>query len=187
LAGCTQASGPAAGSSEAAVDHKYLGKTLAEWRAQLESDNRVERLYAAVVLGEMGAPAVPVLRRALTDDDAAVRYWAAVGLRKAGQAAEPAVPDLKRVLEDRSYAVRVAAAHALWTLGERELGLDALIRCLDAPQGKARLMAVSALIAVGPDAKKALPRLRRAMKEDPDRYVVRLATTAVEMLEGLKR
>ena len=58
------------------------------------------------------------LSRLLSDPDAAVRYWAAIGLRAAG--AEGSLPSLRAALSDRSVPVKVEAAATLVALGDTQ-------------------------------------------------------------------
>ena len=72
---------------------------------------------AARALGRIGEPAVPELRRALTDADPSVRIQAAEVLARIGPEAEEAVPDLIEALDDENEEVRKAAARALGQIG----------------------------------------------------------------------
>jgi uncharacterized sulfatase len=63
--------------------------------------------------------AVPALRKALRDDDSAVRYWAALGMLMRGRDGVTAAHDeLQAALRDASPYVRVVAAEALGRYGD---------------------------------------------------------------------
>jgi len=80
------------------------------------SKDSADRARAIRGLGEREAEAdvvVPVLARALKDEDAFVRRDAARGLGRFGPAASPAVPDLRSAVRDKNQHVRQAASDAL--------------------------------------------------------------------------
>src|SRR5262249_29552986 len=81
----------------------------------------------AELASRMEPEALPGLRKALADDDSAVRYWAALGVLMRGKkGVEAAGDDVRAALKDRSPYVRVVAAEALARYG----GEDAGKRCL---------------------------------------------------------
>jgi len=160
--------GAAGGSKDAAA---FQGKTLAEWKEQLNDKSEFVRLSAAVALGECGPKAVPTLVGALNHQDATVRYWAAKGLGKAGPDAKSAIPGLIKAPNDPCESVQVVAANALWRLGEKTKGMAGLIEGTKAQSAGARLAAVNNLCLIGADAKEALPAVKEAAEVKSDDYV----------------
>jgi len=167
----------------------FQGKTIAEWRAQLGDKQETVRLSAAVALGECGPKAAPALIEELKNKDSVIRYWAARGLGKIGRpAAESAVPALAKALKDSSEVVRVSAAYALWKLGQRTDAMAALIKSLEDGSAGAKLEVVNDLCLIGPDAKEALPAVRKAAEQKSAdyvySYVIRKASTDQKIFEG---
>jgi HEAT repeat protein len=107
---------------------------------------------------------VPEQIRLLQDQDAGVRYWAAVGLQAAGRDAAPAKDALRRVLTDPSPSVQVAAAAALASLGDAEAALPILTRQLKGEQLDVALQAARALQLLGEPARPALPEMNRVLE-----------------------
>lgn len=119
-------------------------------------------LDAAETVGR-GAGELPRLRRMLSDRDAAVRYWAAIGLTAMGAAAKPAVPELRRALDDKSAPVSIAAAEALCRLNEPG-SVEALARSLESSDACVQLQAAASVWHLGDRASAAFPALRRALE-----------------------
>lgn len=118
-------------------------------------------LAAAELVGEKDA--VDRQQKLLTDPDAGVRYWAAVGLHAASQDARPAAAGLRRALADSSSAVRIEAAAALATLGEADTALDVLTTALTSADWNTALHAARTLQLLGPAAVSARPALRKQL------------------------
>jgi uncharacterized sulfatase len=116
---------------------------------------------AAALVGR--AEAVPQQIRLLADEDAGVRYWAAVGLQAAGRAAAPAEPALRKALADAAPSVRVAAAAALGALGEAAPALPVLTQELQSAQRDVALQAARALQLLGAPARPALPVMKAVL------------------------
>ncbi len=81
-----------------------------------------ERIFAAAELASLLQPqAVPALKLLMTDEDSAVRYWAALGIHMRGaEHVTAARSELRRALEDKSPHVEIAAAQALAQFGNNE-------------------------------------------------------------------
>ena len=77
------------------------------------------RIFELAELASMLQPEVlPALRKAMTDSDSAVRYWAVLGVLMRGQpAVDAARHDLRVALKDPSIDVRITAAQALGQFG----------------------------------------------------------------------
>ena len=124
----------------------------------------LERLLAAAELVGRGSPTVPRQLELLDDQDAGVRYWAAVGLHAAGGEAVPARDALRRASADRSPSVCVAAAAALAASGDTRTALPVLTRHLQDPQLDVALQAARALQMLGEPARPALPVMQRVLQ-----------------------
>jgi uncharacterized sulfatase len=112
------------------------------------------------------AGATDQLVRRLADADAAVRFWAVMGLRVRGIAAVAEHrTSLLRALEDESPSVRIAAADALTNFGEpedRERGLRVLVALADLRQANVlvAVRALNVLDGLGPKTASVLPAIR---------------------------
>lgn len=81
----------------------------------------------------------------LKDKDSAIRYWAAIGLLILKDEARPAIPQLKESIKDLSPDVVVVAAEALYYLGEKNAGLNAMLEVLKYPDVFIRTRALNAI------------------------------------------
>ena len=140
------------------------------------------RIAAAADLANRRDPAlVSRLAELLGDNDAAIRYWGAVGLGTvAGDKAvgETAAAAAGAALGDPAPWVRVAAADALCRLGHEEKALPVLIEAMKDPNEWVRLQAINALDRLDQDARPALATLKTALGDSND-YVVRVAEHAL--------
>jgi uncharacterized sulfatase len=129
--------------------------------------------------------ALPALRKALQDEDSAVRYWAALGILMRGRkGVEAAADDLRAALADSSPYVRIVAAEALARDSEADLkrALAVLVEHADADRNNvfAAMAALNALDALGSkaapvaDAIRKLPTKARAPHPRYAPYVPRL-------------
>lgn len=123
----------------------------------------------------------------LTDKDAAVRYWAVVGL--GAQGAKQAEDRRQRILEalrkafpDPSPVVRVAVADALCRLDQHAEAVPVLVEGLKHDNDWVRLAAVNVLDRLGDKARAFLPQIKAAAK-DSNPYVVRVVNHALKELE----
>jgi uncharacterized sulfatase len=142
-------------------------------------------LETAELASGMRAGALPVLRKALQDDDSAVRYWAALGILMRGQKGVKASGgELRAALEDRSPHVRIVAAEALaqHSEGDRKRCLEVLIEHANADRHDVfvAMAALNALDALGSKATpvaaaiRKLPRKARVPDPRYAPYVPRL-------------
>jgi HEAT repeat protein len=126
------------------------------------------RIAPIQALGDFGAESVaalPSLIRILRDDrDPRVRWYTAGAIAGLGPKARPAVPALLGALRSTEVAFGEPVEH-----GDRSEAVD------DCPL---RLVAATALGAIGPDAEAAVPELIRALA-DPDPRVCGEAATAL--------
>jgi len=121
----------------------------------------LRRIAETAWLMEKGVAARDELIHRLDDPDPVVRFWAANGLSYLGRAAQSADSALKQHLSDSCAEVRVAVAQALCRIGRVDLGLPALIKALDDDSPWVRLEAANAIDYLGPQARPAIPAMRR--------------------------
>jgi len=125
--------------------------------------NPIDDLLAAADAANAMDPAgLPRLLELLKAEDAAVRWWGAVGLVALGERAAPAAEVLVGALADPAPNVRVAAAEALCHLGRHDRALPVLIAALGHPTPFIRLRAMNVLDRIGPKAKPALAAMKQA-------------------------
>ena len=122
-----------------------------------------ERIFAMAELASMGGDeSIDELENGLKDEDSAVRYWAALGLRmREEQGVASARGALRSALQDSSPYVRIAAADALATYGndqDRRRALELLGAEAD-PSGEDGFASSAALFVIDGLAEKAAPLL----------------------------
>lgn len=122
----------------------------------------VARIFAAADL--VGREGVGEKQLALLgDDDAAVRYWAVVGLRAGGEKSEGIGKALEKALADSSVAVRIEAAGALIERGAGERAFAVLEAALCGDQGDASVHAARTLQLLGAKSRPALATMKRVL------------------------
>jgi arylsulfatase A-like enzyme len=128
---------------------------------------------------------IALLRSALTDSDATVRWWGATGFAMLGDRARPAAATLgKMTSADPSPQVRVAAAEAGAAAGRPDAAVAALAVLLAPEQSMpVRLQAVNALTRLGTPARAAMVPLRAMMNDETD-YLRNASQYLIETLEG---
>jgi len=169
--------------SELTIRKEKFGSEYAILR-QPGGDALNARLGKTAALASSGPFAFNELLAALSDSDAAVRYWAATGLGNLGPQAKKAQLAITKTLNDSSPAVRIAAARALCRMGAPAEGLLVLSTELSGPHQWARLQAAIALDEMDEQAKPAISALKSALKNQPNKYIVRVANRAVNELLG---
>ena len=147
----------------------------------------LERIMETAELASMEDPKnLKELISRLSDDESAVRYWAATGCAILGQQAEPAHAALENHLNDPSPSVAIASAEALYYLGEKEKSVATLSQALKSDQEMARVHALNVLKLIGEDARPALaPAKELVASKDPEdnSYDKRAALRLIEILE----
>lgn len=128
---------------------------------------QLDRCLAIVRLMEEGNLALPALERALDDDYAPARYWAAVGLGVLGADAAPAVPALERALVDRHAEIALAAAAALCRAGRPEPALPVIAHWLEHGRPIEALVAGNTADRIGEQARPIADVLRRVASAKP--------------------
>ena len=163
-------------------DAVHVGKTLGTWQSRLQSGRQIDRMLAARAIGEMAianqAGARRALVLALSHDDSAVRYWAAVAAAELDRPLEVANAVLKGLLEDEVPEVRIQAAVALIRAGDAQKALKTLEESLRHRNRGVRLHAAHAADAIGDDARPLTNALQAAVDDDFD-YVQRVARHAL--------
>ncbi|MCG8649813.1 MAG: HEAT repeat domain-containing protein, partial [Pirellulales bacterium] len=142
-----------AGESPAEVS----GRTIEQYTAKLNDDDRVVRLRALRSLAAFGEPAGQPMAGALDHQDAAMRYLAAVQLGQiGGKPLRLAAERLRQLADDKkSHAVRMAASYALCEAGQLDQHLPLLIESLSYPERGMACSAAELIGRLGPAAVKA--------------------------------
>jgi HEAT repeat protein len=126
-------------------------------KVALESDCKALRVAAAGALGQMDRSlSVPLLRAALDDEDAWVRYFAVRSLARTDYSDSTIAERLVRLAEtDPAMQVRIAAVDAL-----KSEAIPTLIKLVDSPEDDLAVAALKALGATGhSDAVSILKRV----------------------------
>jgi len=152
---------------------------------QSGSERFLRRLHAVAALaGKPRRSERSILTEALKDKNTAIRYWAAIGLGNLNQEAKPLIKELYSAINDKSAVVRIAAARALCILDKEIDALPVLIGELKNPNEWVRLGAAIILDKIGEKARPAIDALQEAMKDTENKYVVRVANHALNILLG---
>jgi uncharacterized sulfatase len=157
-----------------------------------DGDAVSKRVADVAVLASGGPSAMRGLLKALSDEDSAVRYWAATGLGNIGLPASSAAGRLKRALKDDSVVVRVAAARALGRMGDAGSALPVLTDALANGAQWERLHAAIVLDEMDEQARPAIKEMHAALKPRKGlyaggKYTVRVINRALNQLEGTQR
>jgi arylsulfatase A-like enzyme len=157
----------------------------------------MDRIFdLAMIASSRDAEKMPVLLKALDDENEAVRWWAAQGCTVLGKKASPAEKTLRARLLDDSPAVQVVAAEALVRLGHADAALPALERVLlqsDSPFSA--LQAANVIDRIGEQAQPLLPVLQERLKSLPSgkgansasAYQQRILERIVAVMKGTEK
>jgi uncharacterized sulfatase len=143
----------------------------------------IERILEVAERVGRGDGERPRLIASLRDPDAAIRYWAAVGLTAPGLDATPALGALVKALEDPVPNVRIAAAEALCRLGRPANALPVLTACLHHDNQWVRLHAAMSLVAIGDHARPVITDIKRALAGEKKVYNRAALTHSLRRLE----
>lgn len=159
------------------------GNALGELIDQLQDEDLVVRMSAAMALGNLGPrakQAIPALARVVQDsnEDHNVHRRAVQALASIGP---DAVPELINALQDGKTIVRRFAAGALG--GEGSEAVPALVAALEDEDRNVRLISVQSLGKIGPQAQDAVEPLRRAT-QDEHYSIATSATRALWLIQG---
>jgi hypothetical protein len=156
------------------------------WKDKLNIGSLQPRLLKLKELDLEGPNATHLYVKHLEDSSPVVRYWATVGLHASCRFPVDMTfvkPAMQTRLEDPSVLVRIAAAQALCEWGQEKDALPVLVEALKHPTDKVRMFAIVALDKLGEKARPALGQIK-AMEQDPDDYVKRVAKTIVNRMEN---
>ena len=151
-----------------------------------------KRVAEVAVQASAGKKALPRLVAALSDEDAAVRYWAATGLGNIGRPARSAKGKVALLLKDDSSVVRTAAARALARMGSPKPALEVLKNELKNGEQWERLHAAIVLDEMDEEARPAVKAMHEALVPRKKlyaggKYTVRVINRALNQLEGTNR
>ena len=116
--------------------------------------------------------------------DAAVRYWALIGIGNLAIKATVAQEVTRSALKDESPSVKIAAARALCHMNQPEQALPVLVQQLKSEHEWVRLNAAIVLDEIDGQARPAIQDLQAALKDKQNKYVVRVANRALNELLG---
>jgi HEAT repeat protein len=139
---------------------------------------------ALAAVGPEAGEAIPELTRIVRRQDRPTCSAAALALARMGPGAKGAVPALENLARNRGS--RVAAAVALWKLdGQVQRPLHIALMTLKGPEEprEERLLAVTLLKEMGPEAKPAVEALAAAC-DDHDPEVRRAAAEALQRVDA---
>ena len=117
-------------------------------------------------------------------EDAAVRYWGATGVGNIGDRSTGARLRMINALKDNSPSVRIAAARALAKLGDVKSALPVLEAELQGEHQWGRLAAAIVLDEMNEQGRPAIPALKKALVNQPNKYIVRVTNRALNELLG---
>ncbi|NQT32830.1 MAG: HEAT repeat domain-containing protein [Candidatus Omnitrophica bacterium] len=146
--------------------HPKTVEALIEALKILDQDVRVNAVWSLESLGQLAAPALPVLINVLNDENAEVRNFAVYAIGNIGGDPSQIIPVLTNALQDKSKDVRAAAAVSLGRFGPSAKGaVPGLIIALEDPDWVVRRNAAISLGMIGPDAKDAVRPLIEHFKD----------------------
>ena len=167
--------------AEIEIREKVVGARFDILNGKARLNKELSRVAA---LASDGESALPKLLEALGHDDAAIRYWGAIGVGNIGGAAKSGKPAMMTALKDSAPSVRIAAARALAAMGEAARALPVLQRELESEHQWGRLAAAIVLDEMDEPARPAIPALKKALVNQPNKYIVRVANRALNELLG---
>lgn len=170
--------------AEIEIQEQSSGSRYEILNSGTKSRKALSRLVEMATEASNGPQALEKLSAGLDDPDPSVRYWAATGIGNIGRAALSTLPAILNALKDTSPSVRIAAARAAAKFGETQAAIDALEQELTSDHQWGRLAAAIVLDEMDEQAKPALPALKKALKSQPNKYIVRVANRAINELEG---
>lgn len=127
-----------------------------------------------------------MLTAALDHKNEAVRYWAAISLGNNDELKThtTSIKKLNALLGDETPAVRIAAARALCKADQFEEPVTVLTKELNYENEWVRLLAAQVLDEIGDNARPAEDQLQRRIDDDSNKYVVRVANRALNVMNG---
>ena len=142
-------------------------KKYVHWRDKIKP-GLLDRLLEVKDLDLKGDDGLGEYFNLLNDKEAAVRYWAVIGvyhLSKEKSEIDRAKPVMLKLLDDESCSVRIAAAEALCVWGEEKKGLAVLVEILMNGDRIEKNYAMAAMEQLGEKARPALEVIKLNLKE----------------------
>ena len=172
------------------IEEKQAGSRYDILHDRPDSAQLLERLVTIATKASNGPDQLDDLIAGLQDENASVRYWSATGIGNIGpdvttaQAANQTRTAIKRCLTDTSPSVRIAAARAIARLGNPTAAIKILQQELVSDHQWGRLAAAIVLDEMDDEAKSATDALQGALKDQPNKYIVRVANRALNEMQG---
>ncbi|MCP4887895.1 MAG: sulfatase-like hydrolase/transferase [Planctomycetaceae bacterium] len=176
--------------AEIEIEEKQAGSRYDILHDRPDSAQLLERLVTIATQASSGPDQLDDLIAGLQDENASVRYWSATGIGNIGpdvataQAANQTRTAIKRCLTDTSPSVRIAAARAIARLGNPTAAIKILQQELVSDHQWGRLAAAIVLDEMDDEAKPATDALQGALKDQPNKYIVRVANRALNEMQG---
>jgi arylsulfatase A-like enzyme len=175
--------------AEIEIQEQAAGSRYAMLHQGPDAKQTLSRLVEMATKASVGVTALSDLIEGLSDEDPSVRFWGAtgignIGVYTRGVGARGGGWASARPPNDPSPSVRIAAARAAARLGNVEGALSVLERELESPHQWGRLAAAIVLDEMDDQAKPVLGALKAALKDQPNKYIIRVANRAVNDLEG---
>lgn len=176
--------------AEIEIEEKQAGSRYDILHDRADSAQLLERLVTIATKASNGPDQLDDLIAGLQDKNASVRYWSATGIGNIGpdvataEAANQTRTAIKRCLTDTSPSVRIAAARAIARLGNPTAAIKVLQQELVSEHQWGRLAAAIVLDEMDDEAKSATDALQGALKDQPNKYIVRVANRALNEMQG---
>lgn len=137
----------------------------------LSQPERARSSMAALV--RLGPKAVPALIKAMSDEKYASRDLALEALGKIGPAANDALPAIRKWLNTDDVFLLCQLVEAKWRIdGDATFAIDRMVALLDGKHRRQTYPVVRVLVAMGGDAKRAVPTLVDALQLHRDHNVL---------------
>ena len=153
------------------IPFESSGHSVEIYGVQMSDKNPIVRRAAAEQLVQMSKdhaePLLPLLVKALKDEDKHVRRYTAMALSTMGKPAVDAIPALIEALKDEDVTVRSKIAEILGRLGKNQAQdvVPALIEALKDEDPWMRSKVAMALGKLGESAHEAVPVLITALQD----------------------
>ncbi|MDG2220896.1 MAG: sulfatase-like hydrolase/transferase [Rubripirellula sp.] len=176
--------------AEIEIQEKQAGSRYDILHGRPDSAQLLDRLVTIATKASSGPDQLDDLITGLQDKNASVRYWSATGIGNLGsditpgRAANQTRTAIERCLTDSSPSVRIAAARAIAQLGNTAAAVKVLQKELASDHQWGRLAAAIALDEMNDEAKSATDALQDALRDQPNKYIVRVANRALNEMQG---
>jgi arylsulfatase A-like enzyme len=158
-----------------------LGQKLGSRKAILErpgSEAYIRQLRQTVEAANRQSD-LALLRKALDDKDAAIRYWGLVGLTQDRERAASIRAQIQKAMNDPSAIVRITAAHAAAHYFDDTQAITLLAKETTDHHEAVALSAIIALDELGAKAKPVAEAIRNAANRKDSGYIPRVAEHAL--------